>query len=167
MSRVFILTLHLERELQSRLNELRDRYFPPSLNYLQAHVTLFHALEDEHAQVWRDDLKASAEQTSIFAVRVETPYSLGRGVGLRINAPEIGALHKNLQIKWQGFLRPQDLQKRHAHCTVQNKVDPQRARETLAELSATWTPMTGHALGLELHEYLGGPWRSDRLYLFR
>ena len=39
-----ILTAELPPELHRRYTDLRTRHFPPERNYLEAHVTLFHAI---------------------------------------------------------------------------------------------------------------------------
>lgn len=39
-----ILTLWLDDDAARHFNELRQRYFPRERNYLDAHLTLFHAL---------------------------------------------------------------------------------------------------------------------------
>ena len=39
-----ILTAQLPRDLHARFTALRTAHFPPERNYLEAHVTLFHAL---------------------------------------------------------------------------------------------------------------------------
>ena len=39
-----ILTAQLPDDMHARYTALRDAHFPPERNYLEAHVTLFHAL---------------------------------------------------------------------------------------------------------------------------
>jgi len=39
-----ILTLTLDEASQAFFDEQRRQYFPPKINYLSAHLTLFHAL---------------------------------------------------------------------------------------------------------------------------
>jgi len=39
-----ILTLNFNNEVQQFFNALRKQHFPPVINYLDAHLTLFHHL---------------------------------------------------------------------------------------------------------------------------
>ena len=39
-----ILTLTLDEATQAYFNDLRRQHFPPNINYLAAHLTLFHHL---------------------------------------------------------------------------------------------------------------------------
>lgn len=50
--------------------------------------------------------------------------------------------------------------------TVQNKVDPEVARATLAHLGAATRSATAAGTGLELHRYNGGPWTPLERYPF-
>lgn len=167
MSKVFILTLSLNPELQNELNLWRARYFPPERNFLDAHVTLFHALPEIEWARFNADVEQVTRKTPRFKVRVAEPYSLGRGVGVKVEAKDIGVIHQRLQNLWQDFLRPQDLQKRRAHCTLQNKVEPAHARASRAEIGAAWTNLEGEARALDLWEYLNGPWRFCARYDLR
>ena len=166
MSRVYILTLKLNPELQFKVNALRRRYFPPSINYLDAHITLFHALPEAQIEEWSGDVESLAIKQNLFEVTIDQPYPLGRGVGLKVIAPDIPKLHRDLQSRWQNFLTPQDRQKRNAHVTIQNKVSPEEAKQTLRDLLEGWTPEHGFALGICIYEYLGGPWRLKREILW-
>ncbi len=52
----------------------------------------------------------------------------------------------------------QDRQRFEPHVVVQNKVAPAVARELLAELGAGFETFGVEAVGLDVWEYLGGPW---------
>ncbi len=41
---VYVLTLRTDVEHHAHIAALRTRYFPPKLNKITSHVTLFHAL---------------------------------------------------------------------------------------------------------------------------
>ena len=43
----FVVTLRMDEVSFARLDVLRTRYFPPDINSLPAHLTLFYALTDE------------------------------------------------------------------------------------------------------------------------
>lgn len=151
-----ILTLALDADGFVRLDALRRAHFPAHRNLIPAHVTLFHALPGEEEGAVLADL--SAEPMAPATVRVASLMSLGRGVALRLDAPEVGTLRARLAARWAGWLSPQDRQGWRPHVTVQNKVAPEEARATLAHLQATFAPWEATATGLLLWRYRGGPW---------
>jgi 2'-5' RNA ligase len=126
-----------------------------------AHVTLFHALPGSSRPGVEDELARQRDRPP-FTVRVAEPFSLGRGVAHRLVSAELDALHSDLQERWRTLLTPQDSQRFKAHVTVQNKVTPEQARETLARLRAAYRPEDATALGLQLWRYDGGPWTPLR-----
>ncbi len=93
-------------------------------------------------------------------VRVTEVMSLGRGAALRLEAPEAAALRAELARGWDAWLTPQDRQPWRPHVTVQNKVAPERARDTLARLRAGFAPWDARAEALLLWRYRGGPWEA-------
>jgi 2'-5' RNA ligase len=111
-----------------------------------AHVTLFHALPAH----LREDVEAE----------------LGRGVAYGLVTEEAQRLHRRLQERWPPHLTRQDAEPFRPHVTVQNKVEPQLARETLARLRASFRPETTLAVGLELWRYDDGPWTLLRRWAF-
>jgi hypothetical protein len=56
-------------------------------------------------------------------------------------------------------LTRQDAQPFRPHVTLQNKVPPEVARATLADLGATWEDVEAEARGLDVWAYDGGPWQ--------
>jgi len=120
-------------------------------------VTVFHALpaSSRHGV---DGALARAVGRAPFAVQVGEPFPLGRGVAYGLRSAELDALHRTLQERWWPLLTAQDRQRFRAHVTVQNKVTPDVARETLARLRAAHEPADATALGLQLWRYDGGPW---------
>lgn len=56
------------------------------------------------------------------------------------------------------WLTPQDAARFSAHVTIQNKVSPEVARSTLAEVAGDFTPYEALATGLAMWRYVGGPW---------
>jgi 2'-5' RNA ligase len=91
---------------------------------------------------------------------------LGRGVAIRLEAPEVGRLRAALSREWDDWLRPQDRQPWRPHVTVQNKVSPAEARDTLARLSAGFALREARAEGLLLWHYRGGPWEAAGRFPF-
>lgn len=160
-----ILTLAIGKDASHFFNSLRKKYFPPERNFIDAHLTLFHALPDEEAiNLTVQDI---SNRQSSFVLAVKEPVSIGKGVAFKIESPELMQLHKTLQSKWPDFLSLQDRQKLWPHITVQNKVPAQEAQHLLAELKNGFTPFTVPATGLQVWEYLNGPWRFVEEYAFK
>ncbi len=155
-----ILTLLLDEASFTRLDGLRRAHFPPHLNRIPAHVTLFHALpgEEEPAVLLR--LAETVRDTAPLPLRVTAVMSLGRGTALKVEAPEVAALRAGLAEGWRGWLTPQDRQGWRPHVTVQNKVAPEDARRLQEELRVSFAPWEARAEGLLLWRYRGGPWEG-------
>lgn len=161
MSAPLIVTLRLDAEAFERLDELRRAHFPPERNVLSAHLTLFHHLPGEAEGEVLDALRAAVARPPI-PLRVDAPFSLGRGVAFRVAAPELVALRGTLLRGWEesmpDALTAQDRQGFRPHVTVQNKADPADARALLAELAEDFEPWPATGEALQLWRYLGGPW---------
>lgn len=155
-----ILTLGLDAGSFARLDALRRAHFPPALNRIPAHVTLFHHLPGAAEGEVAATLAHACAATPAFAVRVTGLRSLGRGVALSLEAPEAARLRADLARGWEAWLTPQDRQGWRPHVTVQNKVAPDVARATLAALAAGFAPWEARAQGLLLWRYRGGPWEA-------
>lgn len=160
-----VLTVGLPAPVQSRFDAERAALFPAGRTVVGAHLTLFHALPGEHAADLVDDLVA-ASATAAPELLIDGLMSLGGGVAYRVDSPALAVLHRRLQKQWHGLLTRQDEQRLRAHITVQNKVDPATARQTLARLEAGFEPLRIEATGLELWEYQGGPWRARARFPF-
>ena len=155
-----ILTLALDEETQAYFNDLRRQHFPPNINYLAAHLTLFHHLPGADPTSIGQTLSDLSQAYSPLALQVTGLRSLGRGVAFTLENEELRALHRRLQATFAGQLTPQDQQKLQPHVTVQNKVDPAVARALLANLQADFTPFAAVGTGLHLWVYRQGPWES-------
>ena len=162
----FILTLTLDDALAQTLNRLREAHFPKGRNFLAAHVTLFHALPSDQESRLRRDLNESCTQTPKFSITLPELKSWGKGVFVRLEAPPLLALRKDLVQRWQELLTPQDRQGYRPHVTIQNKVPKDEAKALFETLSSTWQPLTGTALGLNLWRYAGGPWELTDTFTF-
>ncbi|MBA2760619.1 MAG: 2'-5' RNA ligase family protein [Segetibacter sp.] len=160
-----ILTLSIEKEASLFFNTLRQKHFPPSRNFIDAHLTLFHALPNEDSIV--DVVNDACKLQNPFELSVEKPVSIGKGVAYKIESNELVQLHKKLQNKWLEFLTLQDRQKLWPHITVQNKVPVPNAQELLNELKEGFTPFAALAIGLQLWEYLNGPWTLVEDFIFK
>jgi len=154
-----ILTLALDDDAQSYFDALRRAYFPPKINYLAAHLTLFHHLPGTELAAVTAALRTQCRAQAPLPLPVTGLRSLGRGVAFTLENEALGALHRRLQAAFAAHLTPQDRQKLQPHVTVQNKVAPAVARQLLAELEAGFAPFGAVGTGLRLWAYRGGPWQ--------
>lgn len=162
----FIVTLLLDHSSASFFDMQRQKHFPPALNYLKAHLTLFHHLPSTEQKV-KDDLQRWAQQTKAFELAIAAVVSIGKGVAYKTESTTLMQLHKKMQKEWRPWLTPQDGQKLWPHVTVQNKVSPTVARETLQLLQKDFQPFNAQATGFNLWHYEGGPWRFAGEYRFQ
>lgn len=153
-----IVSLKLNQTSFKILNALRQRHFPPERNYLDAHITLFHALPGEHEAAVLDTLREVASETSCFPVLMPGVRFLGRGVAIEIESEALVKLRSRLASVWSAWLTPQDRQGFRPHVTVQNKVSAEQARSLYDELSMQWSPLIAEGNGLWLWRYMNGPW---------
>ena len=159
-----VLTLALADDAQERFESLRQRWFPPERNQIPAHLTLFHDLPE--SEKTESVLRAVAEMTASFTMKVSEVRSLGRGVAYFLDSREAKALARHLQSAFLDVLNAQDRQGFRPHVVVQNKVEPAEAKTLLAILQAQFLPRTVNALGLDWWEYQGGPWRHIKRFAF-
>ncbi|RKH30599.1 2'-5' RNA ligase family protein [Corallococcus praedator] len=156
-----LITAEADPESFARLDGLRRRYFPPERNLIPAHVSLFHHLPPrEHASV-EAALEAVAGRAAP-TLHFGRLRRLGGGVAVDVDAPGLGAVHRELSRAFAQWLTPQDRQPFRPHVTLMNKAPPGDATAAFAELSAGWASFDGHAPALLLWRYLGGPWELVR-----
>lgn len=153
-----ILTLRLDETSFGFFNALRQKHFPPELNFIDAHLTLFHHLPDT-PEIPQQLCEITARQP-VMTLEVTGLMKLGRGVAYRINSPVLVGLQAQLKRQWREWLTPQDGQGFRPHITVQNKVSPDAANMLCDRLTADFRPFTAQGTGLVLWEYLGGPWKK-------
>ena len=159
-----VATLVISSFAQNYFNELRKQHFPVERNYLDAHLTLFHALPDEPWII--EDLKELAKDQKTFDAMAQAIISLGNGTAFQIISPELPILHLKLQQKWINFLTSQDRQKRRFHVTIQNKVEPQDAKNLKREMDKDFKPFSFTIHGIQLWRYLDGPWEFKSRFDF-
>jgi 2'-5' RNA ligase len=162
-----ILTLALDRRSFAFFDAQRRRYFPPERNLIPAHLTLFHKLPAEREKAIVAMLTTAASRQSPIALDVTGLRSLGRGVAYVLSSPALAQFRYDLAKEWALWLTLQDRQKHQPHVTVQNKVDPEEARELLTGLAAAFEPFTATGIGLDLWRYRGGPWERAQSFPFR
>lgn len=153
---VTLVTLALDPDSQAHFEAMRQQYFPPALNCIAAHLTLFHALPA--SQAVQAVLQQEAAALRPFPLEVSSVRTLGRGVAYFLESPELKALHRRLAQSFQDQLSPQDRQGFRPHVVVQNKVNPAEAKALHAVLSAGFKHWQVQAHALEWWNYLGGPW---------
>ena len=161
-----IVSALLDDETQAELDAQRRRHFPSRRLVVGAHLTLFHALPGDRV----DDVVAALDELAArppIPARVRAPFALGRGVAYRIEAPGLDTVHAAIARRFADHLTRQDARRPHHHVTVQNKVDPDTARATLADLVASHAPYPATVVGLALWRYRGGPWEAVREFRFR
>jgi len=163
MNEPLILTLALDQVSSAFFNARRQQFFPPSINYLNAHLTLFHHLPQGQPEI---TMLLDSMQHPIIKLEVTEVVSIGKGVVYKLESSELRALHNLLGNKWQQWLTPQDKHSLWPHVTVQNKVTAQVAKQTLEELKNSFTPFVAYGLGLNLYVYKGGPWQFQKFYSF-
>lgn len=159
-----ILTLAVEEEVQRWFEAQRQAYFPPALNRIPAHLSLFHSLPGDATT--RHALAEAAAAQTPFRMQMEGVRSMGRGVMYALNSPELMGLHRRLSARFTPFLTPQDKQPLRPHVVVQNKVEPAEAKALLVQLQAGFQGRAVEATGLLWWEYLGGPWRKIEEFRF-
>ena len=161
-----ILTLTLDDAAQTYFDALRRQHFPPAINYLAAHLTLFHHLPGAGLAVISAQLEALSRAQRPLPLPVTGLRSLGRGVAFTLENDELRALHRQLQTTFAPHLTAQDQQPLQPHVTIQNKVDPAVARQLLQELKADFAPFGAVGTGLHLWAYRGGPWENVARFPF-
>ena len=162
-----VLTLKLDTISFERLNLSRQQHFPLKRNFLPAHVTLFHALPGNQESAIRQTLHALCQQTSKLSARFPKLRSLGGGVAIEIESPELIQVRNQLAQGWSGWLSAQDRQGYRPHVTIQNKVTSDEAHRLYEQLSQTWQPIEGSGEGLLLWHYRGGPWELAAEFEFK
>lgn len=160
-----IVTLQLDEKSHSFFNSLRTKHFPPEKNFLAAHLTLFHHLPSTETTIV-DDLKKWSGEQSLLQLYVTEIKNIGKGVAYKIESSALLQLHQTMQRRWSQWLTPQDKQKLWPHVTVQNKVPPERAKETLQLLQESFQPFVAAGIGFRLWSYEGGPWKALQMFSF-
>ncbi|MDG5749627.1 2'-5' RNA ligase family protein [Qipengyuania sp. XHP0211] len=162
-----ILTAQLPDDMHARYTALRDAHFPPERNYLEAHVTLFHALpgmcEGEVVTV----CERMARDFAPVPGKVVGLMSLGRGTAIKLESLAMLRLRDLLADGFHGLLTQQDQHRPRLHVTIQNKVSGKEAKALQAQLDGTILPRNFTFPGLSLFHYRGGPWEHVKTFAFR
>lgn len=162
-----IVTALLPRDLHARFTALRRAHFPPERNFLEAHVTLFHALPAMCEAEALTLLKRMAAEFAPVDARVEGLMPLGGGTAISLSSPAMLDLRAMMAEHFRGMLTQQDQHRPRLHVTIQNKVPGKEARALQEALAGTITPQGFAFRGLALHRYRGGPWQPIKEFAFR
>ncbi|KAI2620606.1 hypothetical protein GGR54DRAFT_106320 [Hypoxylon sp. NC1633] len=167
-----VLTLHTDTAHYQNMRKLRERYYPPALLRVAAHISLFRALPGSMLPSIRTDIATAASQTVSFGIcAVGPPIRMGQsGVGVLVKGLEpVEGIVRTLQGNWKAVLSQQDRGKFRGHYTMMNKVDdPEKVEKCIRELRREFEPQgcSGTALGLSLWRYDAGWWRHEENFAF-
>ncbi len=152
---VYILTAQLDDASFAWLDGLRRAHFPPERNVLSAHLTMFHRLSP--TQIER--LQRAALPEAPLPVVFDKVMFLGFGNAIHAASPVLERLRADVKTAIGVGLSRQDDQRWTPHVTIQNKAPAETARALHASLTHMFQERTGTITGLQLWEYLGGPWK--------
>ncbi|MQW88331.1 2'-5' RNA ligase family protein [Sinorhizobium saheli] len=159
-----IVTAHVDNDDLQFFDALRTRFFPPELNFLRAHVTMFHKLPPEHRLHIDDVLRQAAQMTGTVEVEVTGVRNMGNGVSFVLESENLARVRENLKTAFKSWLGPQDRQPWRPHVTVQNKVHWQKADALYDMLSSEFARRTLRVKGFDVWSYIQGPWRHERYF---
>lgn len=166
MNAPVIVSALFGRRDQAEFDALRRAHFPPERNVLPAHLTLFHHLPPSVLDELKRRLNAATRGVRAPVAQAAGLMSLGRGVAVRIESPDLTAIRRDLCEAFAGLLTPQDAGGWRPHVTIQNKVQPSIARLLLKALSADFRPHAVEIAGLASYYYRGGPWEPISRHMF-
>jgi 2'-5' RNA ligase len=161
-----ILTARVADKDIEPFDRLRQAHFPPDRNVLRAHLTMFHRLPGEYSGRIVEQLERVADGCDVVSAEVSELRHLGAGVAYSVTSPPLQEIHARLTAKFLTWLGPQDRQTWQPHITIQNKVSKSNADALYHELSQSFQAHSIQILGLDLWDYLGGPWRHAKLVPF-
>lgn len=152
---------------QAWANALRREHYPADRNVVDAHITLFHHLPPAYLDEIKSRLSAITKEYPKPDALVSDVMLLGNGVAYRVLSEALMAIREELASGFQGLLIPQDQARPRLHITIQNKVEPSRAKALHRALSGDFTPLPLTITGLGAYYYRGGPWDRIGSWTFR
>ena len=169
---VYVLTLLTDAKHHRTLTETRKKYFPPRLNRLEAHITLFHALPGSQLEESiKPTLREISSKTSQFHLLAATPFRLNKGIAIGLpkssGSDDARQVHQQLKAAWADFLSRQDAGGFAAHYTIMNKVDDEKeVQKAFEQVQQEWKGCHGTVLGLSLFKYDRGNWVHNEDFKF-
>ncbi|KAL9580932.1 MAG: hypothetical protein Q9212_004193 [Teloschistes hypoglaucus] len=165
-SETYILALATDAAHHQAMTALRNRYFPPKLNKLSAHVALFRALPGSELSKIEESVQKLVRYYHPFPIIADDPFKLSHGIGVEVRAPPARTIYSKLKEQWNNFLSTQDLGFK-PHYTIQNKVDDEEmVRKSFEQVQREFGGSTGTVTGLSLYLYDRGFWRLKKMYSF-
>lgn len=162
-----IVTAELPRDIFRRANHLRQTYYPPDRNQVDAHVTLFRTLPPSAEEEIRTALKRVVREARTVSAKITAIRMMGKAVVMEIDSPPMVAIAAILADSFYGLLTPQDQHVPRLHITVANKLTARESRGVLSALQKDFAPADFTFSGLSLHRYRGGPWDHVQTFAFR
>jgi hypothetical protein len=166
MAGALIVTAEIAPHDLAWLDRLRRAHFPPERNHLAAHLTMFHALPPSVEAEVRSTLAQLSVEPPPQA-SIEGLMDLGGGVAFRVVSPDLDQVRRRLAEDFHGLLSAQDAGGWRPHITIQNKVATKQARALKLSLERDFHARPLAIRGLGLHRYLGTPWETLAIYVFR
>lgn len=148
------------------LQQLRRSHYPPELNRVPAHLTLFRHLPPS-AEAELSHRLAEATHAPPPPATITGPIDLGEGTALRVESEGLVRIRESLAGALHGLLIPQDLAPWRPHVTIQNKVAPRTARTLQHALAAAFEPRPLAIRALRSWRYRDGPWEPLKTHAFR
>ncbi|MCW2366760.1 hypothetical protein M2341_002207 [Sphingobium sp. B7D2B] len=161
-----IITAQLKDADQAWADRLRQAHYPAARNQVPPHITLFHHLPPSLHTELRTMLKGLVDRPAPSASLGE-PFGSGGLVALAVESAGLLEMRAAIAERFARHLIPQDRALNRLHITVQNKVAPSVAKETLALLRTQHRPAPLGIAGLAVWVYEGGPWSPLSQHRFR
>ena len=163
----FIVTAELPADVFAWADGLRRAHFPPERNWLQAHVTLFHAFAPSLREELYGGRRAQAARHAPPRAEVTGLMNLGCGTAIALASPAMSAIRAEIAEHFHGALTAQDSHAPRLHITVQNKVAPEAARTLQGELAPLVARRPFAFTGLGLRLYRNPHWERLAVFAFR
>jgi hypothetical protein len=148
------------------LEGLRRAHYPPELNRVPAHLTMFQGFPPSSLDEVKRQLAIHAGGRQPKAI-LAGPMLFNEGVAFRIVSEELESIREEIADHFHGLLSGPDAAGWHPHVTIQNKVPAKQARALFCKLEREFEPRQLRISGLSLHRYRGGPWETLVSYRFR
>lgn len=148
------------------LEGLRRAHYPPELNRVPVHLTMFQGLPPSAADEVRRQLAIHSAAPPPKAT-IAGLMNLGTGVAFRIVSDELEAVRSAIADHFHGMLCAPDAAGWRPHVTIQNKVPAKQARALFDQLDREFKPRPLAISGLSVQRYRGGPWELLASYRFR
>jgi hypothetical protein len=148
------------------LEGLRRAHYPPGLNRVPVHLTMFQGLPPSAAEEVKQQLALQAAGPPPRAT-IAGLMNLSGGVAFRVVSDALESIREAIADHFHGMLCAPDAAGWRPHVTIQNKVPPRQAKALLDQLERDFRPRPLGISGLAVHRYRGGPWETLATYPFR